>query len=385
MAGAVTSTLLRPYLHILSYLGARVLDMESQNGYLTADNERLSGEVSRLEDEVAELKAQARRAKAQSQTQIYVQDKSYRNVSRTLDVVRDSQSQKGKGREVYVPHTSTNEVDSKQFIPPRRQIEGSHASSSRHAGSAFYDPMYDRDFALAAALQAEQMPSQDGAFAASMQREFDGEDARLKAQMTTLKHTAPGIFECGICLEEFNVDVVARIDICGHQFCRTCILGHTAAKIDERRYPIVCPVCMADKGLKKQGDKQYEVFVEMQLAAFSVILHCRKCKNTVFVDKSEHAATEILKIEFGGPKHSCDGSSELKHLMQQRGWKYCPGCKTPAEKIDGCNHMTCMSPGCNTHFCYVCGEAITQSALRSEIKSALSAHYRRCRLFEDVA
>lgn len=183
---------------------------------------------------------------------------------------------------------------------------------------------------------------------------------------------------------------------------------------------------------------------------------CR-CKNTVFVDKSEHAATEILvcplqgctyawckscsqKIEFGGPKHSCDGSSELKHLMQQRGWKYCPGmlkvhmtslfliwyvgCKTPAEKIDGCNHMTvCSTLHCNArlrafmltyattvhvprlqhvrthlfldimvclcfvgrHFCYVCGEAITQSALRSEIKSALSAHYRRCRLFEDVA
>lgn len=251
-ATELTEATLQASLEVLS-LRARVLDMESQNGYLTADNERLSGEVSRLEDEVAELKAQARRAKAQSQTQIYVQDKSYRNVSRTLDVVRDSQSQKGKGREVYVPHTSTNEVDSKQFIPPRRQIEGSHASSSRHAGSAFYDPMYDRDFALAAALQAEQMPSQDGAFAASMQREFDGEDARLKAQMTTLKHTAPGIFECGICLEEFNVDVVARIDICGHQFCRTCILGHTAAKIDERRYPIVCPVCMADKGLKKQG------------------------------------------------------------------------------------------------------------------------------------
>ena len=78
-------------------------------------------------------------------------------------------------------------------------------------------------------------------------------------------------------------------------------------------------------------------------------------------------------LEIGGPKHSCDGSSELNHLMSQRGWKHCPGqssrrrgavrgsiltafcpctptgCQTPAEKIEGCNHMTCMSPGCNAY------------------------------------
>ena len=26
----------------------------------------------------------------------------------------------------------------------------------------------------------------------------------------------------------------------------------------------------------------------------------------------------------GGPEHSCDGSSEMKHLVEQQGWKYCP-------------------------------------------------------------
>jgi len=26
-----------------------------------------------------------------------------------------------------------------------------------------------------------------------------------------------------------------------------------------------------------------------------------------------------------GPKHSCDGSSELKRLVEEQGWKYCPG------------------------------------------------------------
>lgn len=125
-------------------------------------------------------------------------------------------------------------------------------------------------------------------------------------------------------------------------------------------------------------------------------------------------------IAVGGPQHSCDGSSELASLMKQRGWKHCPsrrllpsltndankgtGCKTPFMKETGCNHMTvsaamhraflkfvnihhytqCMSPGCNTHFCYVCGDLIIRSALRREVQAATSAHYRTCRLFEDV-
>lgn len=106
---------------------------------------------------------------------------------------------------------------------------------------------------------------------------------------------------------------------------------------------------------------------------------CR-CQQAVFVDKSEYEAQEIIacplpgcthawckacsrSIEFNGPRHSCDGSNELNHLMNQQGWKACPGshvsptgrdflqcrlsfitgCRTPTSKIDGCNHMTVCS------------------------------------------
>ena len=110
------------------------------------------------------------------------------------------------------------------------------------------------------------------------------------------------------------------------------------------------------------NEKQYETFNEMQMAPFSTIVHCRKyvllythifrrvanvdccrCLNTIFVDKAEYQAQEVIVCPLPtcnhvwckscsqtiatlkGPKHSCDGSSELNHLMRRQGWKHCPG------------------------------------------------------------
>ena len=61
----------------------------------------------------------------------------------------------------------------------------------------------------------------------------------------------------------------------------------------------------------------------------------------MFVARDEHEEAKIIacplpdcnhawckqcqqSIDFSGPKHSCDGTSELDHLMKEQGWKYCP-------------------------------------------------------------
>jgi hypothetical protein len=106
-------------------------------------------------------------------------------------------------------------------------------------------------------------------------------------------------------------------------------------------------------------DKEYQILQELQIATLSILLHCRqyvnsvnfrfksnifcsRCKESVFVDREEYEAAQILvcplprcnyawckacqqAIAIDGPKHSCDGSSELEHLMKRRGWKHCPG------------------------------------------------------------
>ncbi|KAI9452124.1 hypothetical protein BJY52DRAFT_1124676, partial [Lactarius psammicola] len=192
---------------------------------------------------------------------------------------------------------------------------------------------------------------------------------------------------------------------------------YVSTRLKEHRFPILCPTCTAGKGKGKgKGatgevsqtlaqdlgltEEQFDIWVEMEMAAFSVPLHCRKCQRSMPVARDElEEATMIVcplpdcnhawckqcqqTIDIGGPKHSCDGTSELDHLMQQQGWKYCPSCKTPIQKVAGCNHISCMTPACNTHFCYLCGGLIVKSAVRREIKEAISSHFRsECTLFE---
>ncbi|KAJ8584531.1 hypothetical protein M405DRAFT_746833 [Rhizopogon salebrosus TDB-379] len=233
-------------------------------------------------------------------------------------------------------------------------------------------------------------------------------------------------FTCAICMEEQPVDNAVELD-CSHPMCRDCVRGHICSKIEEHRFPVLCPVCVAEQDdppgvisgllvrLIGMDERLYATWEEMELSQHSVLLHCRRCRRSVLVDKEEHQESQILacplpncthrwckacqqSITFGSPAHTCDGTSELDRLMKQKGWKYCPSrssccairyysfspadCKTPFQRNGGCRHMTCISPGCNTHFCYGCGECIIRSALRTEIEGAVTAHYNgTCRMF----
>lgn len=242
----------------------------------------------------------------------------------------------------------------------------------------------------------------------------DKKDWRARKKSPTPKITRRH-FECRICMEEHIEDNVARIDSCGHSFCRDCVKEYVGFKLGENRFPILCPVCMTEheerepgmvtNGLVQQigiNEEQYQIWIELEMAQYSILLHCRKCKRSTFVDRYDFHDMDIivcplpdcahiwckacqLSITLDGVQHSCDGTSELDHLMKERGWKYCPSCRTPFHKEAGCNHMTCLSPGCNTHFCYFCGESIVKSALPNDIQTATTSHFSKCKLFEDVA
>jgi hypothetical protein len=88
-------------------------------------------------------------------------------------------------------------------------------------------------------------------YAMRLQHEFDNEDRALSAQRADLAKFTQRLFVCGICLEEMPDDSIARPDPCGHTFCRECLRGYVTARLNEHRFPILCPTCTADKGKGK--------------------------------------------------------------------------------------------------------------------------------------
>lgn len=255
----------------------------------------------------------------------------------------------------------------------------------------------------------ESMQNLNAAF--KLQKMFDAEDAGLRDHQAELKTHLQARFHCGICLDECPEDDAAMVDACRHMVCRSCMKGFITAKIEEHRFPILCPICVANNtghpaaeisGLLVEQigitEEEYKIWTEMELSQFSILLDCRECNRSAFVDRVDFNDMPNIacplpdcshiwckschrSIEIGGPKHSCDGTSELDHLMKEKGWKYCPNCKTPILKEHGCHHMICIASGCNSHFCYTCGDLIVRSALKDEVSKAVSAHYTKCQLF----
>ncbi|KAG7439763.1 uncharacterized protein BT62DRAFT_983338 [Guyanagaster necrorhizus] len=179
-------------------------------------------------------------------------------------------------------------------------------------------------------------------FALNLQCKFEGEDRQLEQEHRALAATAQALFDCAICLDTFPMDYAARVVECNHLACRNCLRQHLLTTLHDHRFPIFCSICtdgdkntlILDIGV---SEKEYCIFEEL-------------CKKSAFVDRTEYQEAGIIACPV--PRcnhiwwkscqqtHSCDGSSELDHLMKQRGWKYCPGCKTSVQKESGCNHTT---------------------------------------------
>jgi hypothetical protein len=115
-------------------------------------------------------------------------------------------------------------------------------------------------------------------------------------------------FDCAICFEDQSSDNGVHIDQCGHRFCKTCIRDYLSSALSERRYPIICPLCavagtsserpsgmsissylvqlfdcensaVITEVLSQQIDiteEEREIWFELDMAMFSVLLHCRK-------------------------------------------------------------------------------------------------------------
>ncbi|KAG8831222.1 hypothetical protein FRC18_006950 [Serendipita sp. 400] len=220
------------------------------------------------------------------------------------------------------------------------------------------------------------------------------------------------MISCQICLEEEPLDESVVIQSCGHAFGRECMRSYILSRLDEMRFPIPCPCCSAadepganpslvTSGIATQvnlSDADCARWDELEFLLHAVRFECGKCQKAHAMDRHKLVKEKSKKwIDCPTPgcdqtwcrhcqatidptskkKHVCEGKKELKSLLKKEGWRHCPGCNIPVQKSSGCNHIACSAPGCNTHFCYRCGDILIRSVFGSEIHRAISNHFRR--------
>lgn len=211
---------------------------------------------------------------------------------------------------------------------------------------------------------------------------------------------------CRICMDEILGDEAITIPYCEHIFCKDCLLTYVTGKLKEGRYPIHCPSCTTEdrtdvhvtEGVLEKldmSDQDLERLEGAQLNSHAISLSCIRCKQTMRVDREGYHTLNIIMCPLPRCHHRwckfcrkevgpCDKGHRCRNwrldgLAWSKGWRSCPGCGVVVERISGCNHMTCIAPGCFVHFCYRCGKLIIDPSKGGHVGTAINTHYSRCR------
>lgn len=278
-------TIIEASLAILE-IKAEIADVKYQNSLLASDNKRLESEMEQMEDKFREEREKLIRL---SKTSTRSTNRGIVNASNVA----------GSSRGPFPPSVSWDSSSSLHDDKPWLS-SSARKDDARHLASDYRN--YDMG---SRPLSQSDFLDENAAIAAQQQRQYDEEDRSIRAQRDELSNYTQRRFECGICLEELPEDWVARVDPCGHSFCRECVRNYIGSKLEEHRFPILCPMCTTTKGdpsgeqnstlhdqridtyfapvitdalIHQIGitDKLYKIWDELQMVQFSIIIHCRK-------------------------------------------------------------------------------------------------------------
>lgn len=227
--------------------------IQAQIAELRSQNEFLKREQQRLENEIKEVGAFDRRKKRRSQQQEKQQIGPSSGPSKHFD--RPSTPRRhfsSSSRHSSRPLSSIASTSTTSPFGP-----GSPSAGSRSIRPLPPIPISGSEDRLDSVL-----------YAMRLQHEYDDEDQALSIQLAELSRFNQRLFTCGICLEEMPDDSIASPDPCGHTFCRDCLREYVTTRLNERRFPILCPTCAAsnDTGQWLAGGKCREGMVNGQPA-----------------------------------------------------------------------------------------------------------------------
>lgn len=205
-------------------LRAEVAGLTQKSERLAKENETLEGEIQRLDDALS------------------IEKKKVVSLQVSSKIVQSSREQRFASQ-------PSNGIAGSSRLAPRNFL---HSSSS---SDKFMNNVRDRDADTWSSIYDTVkedlghewgLDSLSSAAALELQQSFDVEDLQLRDQMQALAASLPHNFSCVICMEEQPVDNSVDLE-CNHSICRTCIRGYICSKIEEHRFPVMCPVCMTEK------------------------------------------------------------------------------------------------------------------------------------------
>lgn len=197
---------------------------------------------------------------------------------------------------------------------------------------------------------------------------------------------------CGICLDEISEFFI--LELCRHKFCNICLKEMVESSINNAALlPLKCLTCETPLSLQDIKELTRPEMLPV-LYKRSLENHMQKkkeiyrfcpspdCGQILRLQAPNNQSKPLFKSISKPPKINCDAckrdfcsncwkldhpgincESELgAETMKKLNLRACPKCKIVVQKIDGCNHMHCKKPyGCETHFCWVCGEGFDTS------------------------
>jgi hypothetical protein len=97
-----------------------------------------------------------------------------------------------------------------------------------------------------------------------------------------------------------------------------------------------------------------------RLGSVDQSLHCPLCMQRWCIGCTE--ASGVLQTAHKGfcvDKQDMTFWKTFAEQATEAGARSCPTCNAFVVKDEGCNHVTCVAPFCNTHFCWKCGLAFS--------------------------
>ncbi|KAK4182698.1 hypothetical protein QBC35DRAFT_395430 [Podospora australis] len=200
--------------------------------------------------------------------------------------------------------------------------------------------------------------------------------------------------DCIICLTPFRpylLDTFAPLSLpCGHAHCPSCLVrGFITATKTLPFQPALC--CSPQAILPPAAFRPF--FPSIQVADYRAKLseylspskfYCHHPTCSAFIPPILRSRGKQAKCRVCSRKTcvACRGRAHMgacpdealaqearaKRIKQQEKatrallhtmrWKPCPRCRRVVEKIDGCDHISCL---CGCHWCYRCGKELSEA------------------------